>query len=221
MIKQKILIVHFRNPLSPHELPQFRGAIIHATENADILFHNHAENQLRYAYPLIQYKRIRNNAAIVCIGEGTEAIGDFFSSRNFDVNIGNRKVTLEIEAITARQEVVQVWDSSFSYHINKWLPLNQENYARYRQSESLAERYTMLEKILTGNILSFAKGVGIRFEKQIICQITEAQESYSLEYKKVRMTTFHAKFKSNVSLPSLIGLGKGVSQGFGTIYRQQ
>ncbi len=221
MRKHKILIVRFKTPVSPGEIPQFRGAIIRATENANILFHNHADDKLRYAYPLIQYKRVGNCAAIVCVGEGTEAIGEFFSSRNFDVRIGSREVTLEIDTVTARQEVVQVWDSLFSYRLSNWLPLNQSNYAQYRQTESLAERYLLLEKILTGNILSFAKGVGQRLEKQIVCQITGVRESYSLEYKKVKMSTFHVQFKSNVSLPSLLGLGKGVSQGFGTLYRLQ
>jgi hypothetical protein len=219
MEKQKILTIRFKNVIAQDEISLFRGAIIHTMENANILFHNHEEGKYRYAYPLIQYKRIHKYAAIVCIGEGTEAIGAFFSSCNFDINIGNKQMKLEIDSVKAYQVITQIWDSQFSYRINKWLPLNQENYERYTSIEILAEKYAMLEKILVGNILSFAKGIGIRLEQQVVCKITDISDQYILKYKNVDMTAINARFKCNFSIPDYIGLGKGVSLGFGTVTR--
>ena len=204
------------------EIPLFRGAVIGAMEHSDVLFHNHEEgDRLRYAYPLVQYKRIHQKAAIVCIGEGTEAIGQFFASCNFDVMLGNRKMKLEVESVNASQSLVQIWNDLFVYRIRRWLPLNQENYDLFLKEDSLATRCAMLERVLTGNILSFAKGIDIHFEQQVTAKITHLDEPRAQYYKGVKLMGFDAEFKTNVSLPDYIGLGKGVSLGMGTVVRKR
>lgn len=221
MEKVKVLVVRFSNEIMREEIPLFRGAIVNAIENADLLFHNHEEGgQLRYSYPLIQYKRINQKAAIVCLGEGTDAIGQFFSSCNFDVALGERQVKLEVESVNAYQHLIQIWDSEFTYHIRRWLPLNKENYEAYCKEESLAGRYAMLERLLAANILSFAKGMGIHFEGQVVARITQMDDPRLQYYKGVKLMSFDAEFKTNVSLPDYIGLGKGVSLGMGTVVRK-
>jgi hypothetical protein len=220
MERIKVLTVRFVNEIMREEVPLFRGAIVNAMEDANLLFHNHEEDgRLRYAYPLIQYKRINQKAAIVCLGEGTEAIGQFFSSCNFDLKLGERLVKLEVETVNAHQHLVQIWDSEFTYHIRRWLPLNQDNYAAYCKEESLAAKYALLERLLTANILSFAKGLGIRFEKHVVCRITAIDDPHTVMYKGVKLISFDAEFKTNVSLPDYVGLGKGVSLGCGTTVR--
>lgn len=217
----KIWIIFFHNEIAPEEVPAFRGAVIANSGSESLLFHNHeSDERLRYRYPLIQYKRINRKAAIVCVGEGVEKFGAFFANCSFDVLIGSRCVTLQVERTNAYRHLLQLWDTMFIYRIRKWLPLNQVNYAKYMALESLAEKYAMLEKLLTGNILSMAKGLGIRFEKQVECKIVAMEEPCLITYKGVKMMAFDAKFKSNVSLPDYIGLGKGVSLGMGTVVRK-
>lgn len=68
------LLVQFKNEISRREIPIFRGCVNSTMENANILFHNHInDDELRYRYPLIQYKQINKCASIVCIGEGTDS----------------------------------------------------------------------------------------------------------------------------------------------------
>jgi len=221
--KIKILVIRFKNPLQRKEIAYFRGAVIHAIEdkNTDILFHNHTEKQFRYSYPLIQYKRINKKAAIVCIQEGTEAIGQLFSSCNFTFDIGKQKTEMEVESMIANQPPLQVWDSKFKYRLRNWLPLSQESYQKYKMLNGLIEKVQFLEHILTGNMLSFAKGVGIYFDKQITCRILHMEEPTSSVYKEVKMLSFDLEFESNVSLPDFIGLGKGSSIGYGIVTRKR
>lgn len=220
--KVPVLIIRFGNTLSQEEIPYFRGAIINAVGKDDsLLFHNHEGEKVRYAYPLIQYKRIGGKAAIVCVGGGTEEIGKFFAACAMEVQFGKRPVKLEVESVKADKTLVQVWDDMFTYRIHKWLPLNQEHYEVFQEKESLAEKYAFLESILTGNILSFGKGVGVTFDKQIVCKITEMLDQRLLTYKGVKMMSFDVEFKSNVSLPDFVGLGKGVSLGMGTVKRMK
>lgn len=57
----------------------------------------------------------------------------------------------------------------------------------YRQAVSLKERIAMLEKILVGNILSFAKGVRIFFDTQVECEIMQLEQLEHVTYKGVKL----------------------------------
>ncbi|MCI7069920.1 MAG: hypothetical protein MR982_02920 [Bacteroides pyogenes] len=214
----KLLLLRFQNPITHTEIPSFRGAIINALKDKDILFHNHtSENSgFRYSYPLIQYKRINKNASILCIESGTESIGKLFTHSNLELNINGRREKFIVDNIKAYKHLIQVWDTKFHYHIRKWLALNQENYERFEQLESIAEKSLFLENILKGNILSFAKGINLFVEKQIECKLTWISEPVLMRYKGIKMMALDAEFISNVSIPDFCGLGKGVSVGFGT-----
>ena len=222
MNKTQILTIRFENEIKREEIACFRGAVINAMESANVLFHNHADDDgLRYAYPLIQYKRINQKAAIVCLGEGTEAIGEFFAGGNFEVSIGERAVSLKVDSVDAKQVLVQCWDDSFSYHLRRWLPFNKQNYENFQQLEGIADKCVFLERLLVGNILSFAKGLGIRLEQEVVCKITQLSEPMTIVHKGVRLMGFDVEFSTNVSLPDYIGLGKGVSVGKGTISKKR
>jgi len=222
MKKIKVLKVQFDLPITQDELPLFRGAVISMVGKENILYHNHKENdELRYAYPLIQYKRIHKKAALVCVGDdGTESIGAFFSRGSNHVQLGDKECDLNVEQIKADTYVVQIWNSMFTYRIRRWLPLNQENYEKYMALESIADKYVMLERLLIGNVLSFAKGVDVHFDNQVQCKITAVDDPYIVNYKGVKMMSFDAEFKTNVSLPDYVGLGKGVSLGMGTVVKK-
>jgi hypothetical protein len=217
-----VLNIRFSNALNYSEIPKFRGAVAAALKSNNVLFHNHLDDSgaLRYAYPLIQYKRINGKAAIVCVGQGTDSIGEFFANMGKPLSIGAKEMTLTVESVKAEMATVAVYEESYcSYSLRKWLPLNSSNYVKYQSIEGLKERFTLLEGILTGNILSFAKGLNISFERQITCSITALKEMPSIRYKGVGFAAFDVRFKSNVRLPDFIGLGKGVSHGLGTVVK--
>lgn len=213
-----ILTIIFDNELRPHEVPLFRGAVINALNEKNILFHNHEGDSFRYNYPLIQYKTLRGKAALVCVGEGTQAVGEFFASGNFDVIIGDRNEKLQLLRAEPRRYNIQVWEQMFHYRLRRWLPLNSENYKRYMECESLADRCVLLENILKGNILSMGKGLGIDFDKQVKCAISKLDESYQVTVKGVKLMCFNVEFSCNVSLPAHIGLGKHASLNCGTVH---
>lgn len=161
MTQIKTLTIRFNLPLHHSELPLFRGAIIAAVPSGNLLFHNHDGTTLRYAYPLIQYKRMGGKAAIVCIGEGVQAMAELLADGDFTINIGNRKTELKIESISSGETDVRQSPSPLLYHLRGWLPLNETNHALFQSTESMVGRLHLLEQILTGNILSLLKGLGI------------------------------------------------------------
>lgn len=222
MKKLKVLKIVFDQTLLPSEIAQFRGAINNLINKDYVLFHNHlGENGFRYNYPLIQYKSIHKKAALICLDEGTEEIHELLKLNKWNITIPKGEMTLSIESLSANHFTVQVWDTMFHYRIFDWLGLNSENYHKYQKIESLVERTQFLERILVGNILSFAKGIGLSVEKEIKLNIKEISREKIIRYKDARLQAFDLTFKSNFFIPNYIGLGKGASSGFGVVKSKQ
>jgi len=213
-------LIVFDETISQQEIPFFRGAIIaSAGPDADILFHDHKAEGVLYDYPKIQYKKLNGQAAIVCVNEGTELAEQLLSPKSRCLKIGYRESVFNIASFSETTVPIQSIDGFASYRIEKWLALNQENHSLYMSMLGLADKYSFLERILTANILSFAKGVGSVIDEELVVKITDFGRSNYYNFKKIKMLGFDLTFSTNIILPDLIGLGKGVSLGFGTIKR--
>lgn len=217
MKRLKLLRVSFDLELDRREIPLFRAAIIERVGREHTLFHNHTESGFLYKYPLIQYKTIGRQPSIMCIDNGVEEIAAFFSAPKGGIRLGQREVELKLSKLSVNQFNLQVWQHKFRYSLKNWLALNSNNYNSYQKIEGISEKVAFLEKILKANILSFAKGVGWTIDKPVECVITNLAEAYSASFKKNKLTSFTIEFNTNVFLPNYIGLGKGVSHGFGTV----
>ena len=219
----RTLTVTFDTDISYKEIPLFRGAVLKSMgDKANLLYHNHTgAKTFRYSYPLIQYKRLGGKASIVCIEEGADAIGQFLSEMTDSIMIGEREVKCNTDRLMPSKLLVQTWQSSFSYQVFRWLPLNKENYIRYQTAEGMIEKIAILEKILKGNLLSMLKGLDIFLEGELIVKITNLSEPYILHNKGVALMAFNADFNCNLSIPNNIGIGKNASIGYGVIHQKK
>ena len=217
----KVLTLVFDKEIEAWEIPLFRGAVIASIgDDVNKLYHNHeGENGFRYSYPLIQYKTIRRKAAIVCIDEGVDIIGQLLSEESKDFVLGERNLHMDGQNIIPSRVLVQIWNEMFKYKMRHWLALNEENYVRYKSTESLTERIDLLQNILKGNLLSFCKGLGIRLTEELKVEITNLSVPKPAKCKGIKRLSFDVDFKCNLSIPNHIGIGKSSSIGFGTIYR--
>lgn len=214
-----IKTIFLDSEISLQEVPYFRGAIIDAiSEQSSPLFHNHlSKDALRYSYPLVQYKRILGKAAVLCLGEACESSDLLHTLNGKELLLGNRKRVFRTESFVSESFLLEVSDLISSYEISNWIALNSQNFERYKNLSSLTEKIQFLESILTGNILSFAKGLGVSIQNEIKCTITDIPSSKIVTVKGNQVTAFDVRFMTNVSLPQYIGLGKNVSFGFGVI----
>lgn len=215
----KTLTIIFDCEISQQEVVLFRGAILNAVKhNGNILFHNHVEdNVFRYSYPLIQYKRFRGKANIICVEEGTQVIAQLLSINPLQLSVGKRNVEANIEKILPHRILLQTWKTNFEYRIKNWLPLNSDNYQKYQKCSNLTEKIQLLEQILKGNLLSFFKGVGLHITEEIEAKISYLSSPRVVTNKGVRLMAFDIDFSSNLSIPNYIGIGKNASIGFGVI----
>jgi len=220
MSKIRYLKIRFSNQLMPWELPLFRAAVIEATERQSSLFHNHGpDDTFMYRYPKIQYKITERKATIICLDDGTDDIHYLLQNRSLDLRIGDRQEVFEIEDIHIQYPQVQTWQANFQYALKNWQGLNQGNYQKYQALDGEVERLQFLEKMLLGNLLALSRGFELDTSIPIQVQITRMKQEKWLGYKGRKVLTFTLNLKTNLSLPDYLGLGKGVSVGFGSVKR--
>lgn len=217
----RTLTITYDLPITHREIPLFRGAVLKSLgDRANLLYHNHTgADTFRYAYPLIQYKRLHGKAAIVCIEEGVDLVGQILSEISGTLMIGKREVKCRIDQVHTTEVPIHITDVPVYYHLYQWLPLNSKNYEEYQNTDDLIERIKILERVLTGNLLSFLKGVDIHVEEQLQLHIIDIQKQQIVHYKKLKLMSFDVAIKINLNLPSYIGIGKNASVGFGTLTR--
>ena len=220
MKRLRTLLVNFNNDIPTHLIPAFRASIIEKVGREEVAFHNHlGDTQFVYQYPLIQYKMAYGKPAIVCIDEGVDEIHKLFEQRNWKINLIGETIELKVDRLDLKTTNLNIGNKEFEYQVYRWQALNEKNFREYNNLPSLMERIKMLERILIGNIISFAKGIEWQIEQTISLSITDVSLERLSKMKDISVTTLDVKFSSNCSLPEWIGLGKGVSKGFGVVRR--
>lgn len=217
-MKLKYLRVVFDATLKGYELPMFRAAVAQAAGFEHDAFHNHrTDGSVIHRYPLIQYKTIRGNPALVCVGEGTTEVSAFFqNNQSSHLTIGDKLMEVKMRDLVLHQFTMQVWEHQFRYRLRDWLPLDADAYRQY-QTEDDEARWKNLQSKIVGNILGMARGIGWQIDKKIECTLHEVLPMRLAMFKGLKMSCFDIEFSSNVFLPDYIGLGKGVSHGFGVV----
>ena len=209
----------FEGRLSEKSVPAFRGAVIKAMgEHAHPLMHNHDGEGLRFAYPLVQYKLTDGHPSIVAFGEvGRHLAYHFEQIKETDIRIQGKKRLLKLSDASCCDYEPTFDDAPKYYSLTRYLPLTDTNVEEYASLMALTDKICFLEKILTGNILSFFKGIGYAATEQIVTVVTSIESQDVIVYKGVHFKAFDLHFVSNLVLPDNIGLGKSSSVGMGIV----
>lgn len=207
VIKTKVF--HFKNAITDEEVVKLRGAV-------------GVTNRKEYTYPVVQYKRIKGKAAIVCVGEGEkqDCVMRFVEKCPQEIRLGKRVVILEVEPVDERETDVQVLDKEGGYRVSHWLPLNSENLIRYNAIERDVDKQLFLEeRVLRGNLRTLAKQFGIDKDTsgKIDCKILKIKSLKSAVFKNQHFLRFDVVFRTNLVIPDLIGIGQKPSFGYGTV----
>lgn len=218
--KIRVLRVVFDTEIKSYEIPAIRGAIIDKVGRENVLFHNHLSgSEFAYRYPLIQYKMINSNPSMICVDFGVDEIYKFFQKENWDLKIRDRWIEMKIKSLNLETHELQLNSFSHYFKIYNWIGLSQKNFEAFRNAEHLTDKLTMLENVLVGNILSFAKGINWTITDKIRLEITDMVKEKWVPVKGVKVKAFDLNFKTNINLPEFIGMGKSISLGYGTIVK--
>ncbi len=207
-----------QHPLRDGQLGEFRKLINTFVGNDNDLFHNHQSRQhLHYRYPMVQYKTIDGKAAVQGIGPmGVSALHSLRQQPAFAEQCSlwlgsNYAITTEVNDTLLLHDTLQN-----TYHLRKYLALNDRNIAVWNTSPALVKRTQLVEQCLVGHILKWASAMGwLLPHRSLEVAITEMRP-FQTTVHGASFLALELDFQTNITLPEHIGLGKAVSLGFGT-----
>jgi len=180
-----------------------------------LLLHHHVQDAgYLYTYPLIQYKIIEGQAFILGIEEGAQVLKEI-SDKIDNLILGSKVYSVDEKILYQKEFDIKTGAKTQYNFISPWVALNSKNYSSFVMIKSWRDKKLFLNNILTGNILSMCKGLGIIVNRKLYVHTHLEEET--VDFKGIPMTGFKGKFTVNLQIPDFFGLGKGVSQGFGTI----
>lgn len=196
-----------------HKLRGYFGNLF--KEHSPVL-HNHFEDgQLRYKYPLVQYKVIHEVPMLVGVNEGAALLTELFLKVT-ELNIGGRIYPLLQKNLDHYQATAGLVNDLHAYQFETlWMALNQENHKRYSLLKNPEEKQVLLNTLLKNNLLSFFKGINLWLDAPVMVKGTFTE--HTTQFKNQSMLAFKGEFVTNTLLPNFVGLGKAVSRGFGTV----
>jgi len=203
--------------LRTRDAHKLRGYFGNLFKEKSELLHNHMGNgEFRYDYPQVQYKVIDQTPMLVAVKDGAKLLPELFLKIR-ELKIGQEVIPVRQKNIEAKQLEIGATEGFQDYQFQTlWMCLNQKNHHLYENSMPEKQKQ-LLKRILIGNFLSFFKGMDHFIEEQIEVDVRFREKE--TRFKNNTMLAFEGSFKTNVSLPDLIGLGKSVARGFGTIKR--
>lgn len=213
---KKVVISFPDVKLNQRDAHKLRGYIGNVFKEHSTLLHNHFDDgQLRYNYPLVQFKVINKNPYIIALAEGCDVLIDLFMKIK-ELRIDEIVIEIYSKNISCDKEIIKMSERMVDYEfITGWFALNQDNFNEFIKIKKQAQQTDLLKKILTSNILSFNKSLRNWIENKIYVSIDVKKTK--TKFKEKEMFIFNGKFSANIILPDYIGLGKSVSRGFGTI----
>jgi len=225
-----ITYLNLQLPLAHSHVPNLRSsvmgsvlqhkAVFEAAGVSTDVFHNHKEGdeEEKYRrYPLVQYKVWHKKAEIIGIGRGAKAVQLWLPLAGDQLSIKQKIYPLKGKLRNATWKPTILKEEKV-YRINKWMPLNAENYKYWSSTPKLSERVTLLDKVLWGHIFQLLDDmeININRKKLSLYLSTIDMQTYEESYR-IKRLALDVTFRSNLELPEEIGLGQGVSIGFGKV----
>ncbi|RMG78422.1 MAG: hypothetical protein D6707_09860 [Bacteroidetes bacterium] len=214
MIRIPYLKIDFDFPLKPYETNKLRRQVIALTKGNEVLYHNHIKDGYRYDYPLIQYKSIRQTASILYLADGIEGVPALYNQ----LAESNSFNHLKIKKIHSYNYPAHFYQSGLKYKLINWLPLNGENFIKYKQLKTQEEKEQMLKTLFVANVVSFAKGTGWNLHGEIEIFDFKLLNEKWISFKNIKFLGFNVELTTNVFLPPYVGLGKGAAHNYGVVY---
>ncbi len=212
----RLLYLIFDQPLDRRNIAGFRASVARAAGYEQDLLHNHrTDGSVQYRYPLVQYRSEAGRAGLIGLNEGAQAIYDWYSRSDNRLWWNDAEHNLALYRIDMQSVEIVFDEPPRRYRLTQWLALNERHYHNWQTITDPADQRAELERLLAAHILTFCRAVDWRLPQRLEVAIDDVLAVRRTRFLGVNVMGFDVNFHSNLALPYGIGLGKGVSHGFG------
>ena len=197
---------------------QVKGVIMRKHADATIVPMLNGSYRNKFLYPRVQVKILNEQIYIIGVNEGIDPI-IALSEKLKELDFGNITFSIDKFEVEDYKNQFISHDNIFKYRfITPWVALNKVTSSQYRVlNDKKKEAY--LNKLLGHNLIFITNEMGVSLKSGVYAEVnTTSLNPESVDDNKWK--AFLGEFKTNLILPSYIGLGNGITRGFGSIYKE-
>jgi len=168
-----------------------------------------------HRYPVLQAKKVKRDLIVIGVSQGADCLGQIIRDRR---TLGAGDNTCRITACDSdvRSEPFGTTDTVTAYEfLTPYLALNQQHAKLFYSLNGKAQRDAFLQTLLSAHLATLAKSLDCRITTPVSCEAKLRFKRDRIENENVMV--FHGKFRTNLRIPDYLGIGRRVSQGYGTI----
>lgn len=179
------------------------------------VLHNHNGVGFDYRSPRVRYLVVDRIPRLLSFEDGLDIAERIYQEKP-SLKVGYVLYDVTGTELEDRIEDVGIFgNDGYRYvSLTPWLALNEDNYAAFSKMISFQAKRDFLSKILVGNLLSLSKSLNLEIRAPITLKLNSSHE-IGLKAGQVPMLGFKIDYETNYKLPSLVGIGKLTSKGFG------
>ena len=198
---------------------QVKGVLMRNFPNDEIVPMLNGSYRKKFLYPRIQVKIVDEEILLVGLHQGVDPILAIHEKIN-DLNFGD--ITFEVleKSVEESSEAFFFSSSLHRYRfLSNWVALNINTSKKYNAKED-EEKLQYLNDLIAKNIVFIAREMGFELAKNIYSKIN-VTDINPIKLDQNGWGAFDGEFYSNIVLPSYIGIGNGITRGYGTISGSQ
>ena len=195
---------------------QVKGVFMRHYPDLDIIPMLNGKYRDRYLYPRVQVKVLNEQIYIIGVGDGSDCVLQLIDKIS-TLDFGNITFEVNDKNIIDMMDQFQQADQLMRYRfVTPWVALNQTTGRKYRALDN-SERVNFLNKLLGQNIVFVAKELSLNLEDKVFTKVN-LSSLFPKPVDENNWGAFFGEFSTNFNLPNFIGLGNGITRGYGAIY---
>ena len=194
---------------------QVKGVLMRKFQRKEIVPMLDGSYRDKFLYPRIQVKILDEQIHFVAISEGVSPIKDVLSNLD-ELDFGNITFKISDTEIEEKEDYFKPISKLISYRfVTPWIALNQATGNRYRSLKN-EEKASYLNNLLGQNIVFMSREMGLELESNIFMKVKLPSFSPKTVDEN-NWGAFDGEFETNFVLPNYLGIGNGITRGYGTI----
>ncbi len=195
---------------------QVKGVFMKQYPNSTVIPMLDGRYRDKFLYPRVQVKILNEQIYLVGIKDGADPVLEM--TKDFELlNFGN--ITFNIldvdveESLDPFKHVDQLLRYRF---VSPWVALSKNTQKRYKFLKN-KDRMAFLNRLLGQNIVFLAREMGVDLNDKVYTTL-KLNSLFPKPVFENNWGSFSGEFQTNFVLPNYIGLGNGITRGYGAIH---